>query len=203
MQHRFVVAAGVATLLVSATASADVPEPRNDAEVQRLLSAKNTLRWMQGRYGHAETLVQAPPSRIGDVLSDLAHYKDLNRKFASARVVAREGDSTDLYLKVPVKIGFFTVNQWEVMRFGPVKEWGSGRALEARALRGTMKDGHVRFTVRPVDAAHSILKVDVFLAPGMPAPQSLVDEELRDAAFDLANGLKDRSQGWSGPVTAL
>jgi len=60
-----------------------------------------------------------------------------------------------------------------------------------------------RITVKPVDAKHSLVAIDVLLVPKVPAPQALVDEELRDGAEDFVNGLKDRAQGRPGPVVAL
>jgi hypothetical protein len=31
----------------------------------------------------------------------------------------------------------------------------------------------------------------------------MIDEELRDGAQDFVNGLKDKAQGWVGPVVSL
>ena len=201
----------VLALALSAPAAAygDAPNPADDPEVARLLQAKSTVRWTHvpagrsERYGHAETLTEATPERVRQVASDYAHLKDLHKKFASARIVDKQGDDVDVYMKLPVRVGPFTVDQWEVLRFGPPKSVGNTYVVEGRGVRGNMKSGHVVITVRPVDARHSLIKVDILLVPGMPAPQSMVDEELRDAALDLANGLKDKAQGWVGPVQSL
>jgi hypothetical protein len=45
--------------------------------------------------------------------------------------------------------------------------------------------------------------VDLLLVPTLPAPRSIVEEELRDAALDLVNGLKDKAQGFRGAVVSL
>ena len=200
---RFVSAALLSVLLLPAVAHAD-------GDVQRLLDAKRTLAWnaaLSGkgqRYGHAEALVDAPADKVKDTAVDFAHYKDLHRKLQNARVVGKDENGTDVYMKLPVKIGPFTFEQWSVMRFGPARALpGGGWLVEGRETKGNMKDGHLVITVKPVDAKHSLLKVDLLLTPSMPAPQSLVDEELRDASVDIANGLKDRSQGWVGPVVSL
>lgn len=181
-----------------------------DGEVQRLLDAKRTLAWNaspQGkaqRYGHAEALVDAPADKVRDVAVDFAHYKDLHKKLQNARVVGKDEHGTDVHMRLPVKVGPFTFEQWAVLRFGPARSLpGGGWVVEGRETKGNMKDGHLLITVRPVDAKHAVLKVDLLLVPSMPAPQSMVDEELRDAATDFANGLKDRAQGWVGPVVSL
>ena len=181
-----------------------------DGEVQRLLDAKRTLAWNAApsgksqRYGHAETLVDAPADKLRDTVLDFEHYKDLHKKLRNARVVGKDANGTDVYMKLPVKVGPFSVDQWSVMRFGPAKSLANGGWLvEGRETKGNMKDGHLAITVRPIDAKHSLLKVDLLLVPSLPAPQSMIDEELRDAALDIANGLKDRTQGWVGPVVSL
>ncbi len=198
-------------LLLPAAARADQgAPPAPSPEVQRLLAAKKTLNWnvtlpgKREKYGHAEALVDAPADKVRDTAVQFGRYKELHRKFASARVVAKEGDNTDVYLKLPVKLGPISVDQWEVMRFGPSRALPGGvHVVEGRGVKGNMKDGHLVITIKPVDAKHSLLGVDLLLVPNMPAPQSMVDEELRDAALDFVNGLKDKSQGWVGPVTAL
>lgn len=200
---RFVTLAFLGALLLPSVAHAD-------AELQRLLDAKRTLAWNASpagrsqRYGHAEALVDAPASKLRDVALDFDHYKDLHKKLQNARVVGKDERGTDVHMKLPVKIGPFTFEQWAVLRFGPARSLpGGGWIVEGRETKGNMKDGHLVITVRPVDPKHAILKVDLLLVPSMPAPQSMVDEELRDAAADFANGLKDRAQGWSGAVVSL
>jgi carbon monoxide dehydrogenase subunit G len=185
------------------------PSAAQDPEVVRILQAKSTLRWSYvpsgktERYGHAETLVQATPEKVRQTAVDYAHYKELHRKFSGARVVGKEGDATDVYLKLPVQVGPVKLDQWEIIRFTPARAAGSGYVVEGRGVKGSMKAGHIVISVRPVDDKHSLLKIDLLLVPGMPAPQAMIDEELRDAALDLANGLKDKAQGWVGPVTSL
>jgi hypothetical protein len=107
-------------------------------------------------------------------------------------------------MKYPVTIGKLTFELHETMRFAPTKSVGNAYVLEGQALlNGDMKQGHTVITVKPIDAKHSLLMVDVLLVPKLPAPQSFIDEELRDGALDFLNGLKDKAQGWSGPVTQL
>lgn len=198
-------------LAIPAVAHADArPDPAQDPEVKRLLDAKGqTLRWNWApngkgdKYGHAETLVATNADNVRKTAVDFAHYKELHKKFSSARVIAKEGDNVDVYMKLPVKVGPITIDQWEVMRFGPAKQAADGAVVEGFGVKGNMKSGHIKITVRPVDEKHALLKVDILLVPNAPAPSSLVEEELRDAAFDLANGLKDKAQGWSGPVANL
>lgn len=202
--------AALALLAVPALAQADAaPAPASDPQIARLLEAKKTLKWNYApagkaeRYGHAEALVAAPADQVARAAADFAHYRELHKKFSTARIVGKEGDMTDVYMRYPVSIGPMRIEFYEVMRFGKVASNGSMHVLEGRGVKGDMKQGHTVITVKPVDATHSLLAVDILLVPAMPAPQSLIDEELRDGAQDFVNGLKDRTQGWSGPVTSL
>jgi hypothetical protein len=198
----------LALLTLPAVAHADA-DPAKDPQVARLLDAKKTLNWnhtlgsSKDRYGHAEALVAAPADKLAKTASEFGQYRHLHRKFATARVIAKEGDQTDVYMRYPVQIGPMTIELYEVMRFGPVRAAGGTHVLEGRGVKGDMKRGHTIITIKPVDATHSLLQVDISLVPTLPAPQSYVDEELRDGAQDFVNGLKDRAQGWAGPVVSL
>ena len=179
-------------------------------EVQRILDAKKTLNWNVARsghaerYGHAVTIVAAPSDKTKDTAVQYGRYKDFHRKFQSAKVVAKDGDNTDVYMKLAVKVGPMSVDQWAVMRFAPAKSQGNGVfVVEGTFQKGNMKDGNIVITMKPIDAKHTLLEVDMLMVPTLPAPTSMVEEELRDAALDFANGLKDNAQGWVGPVTTL
>jgi hypothetical protein len=184
-------------------------DPAKDPQVARLLEAKKTLNWnhtlgaSKDRYGHAEALVEAPADKVAKTATEFGQYRHLHRKFATARVIAKEGNQTDVYMRYPVQIGPVTIELYEVMRFDPARTSGNLRVIEARGIKGDMKRGHTVITVKPVDAKHSLLSVDILLVPTLPAPQSYVDEELRDGAQDFVNGLRDRAQGAAGPVVSL
>lgn len=187
----------------------DAPDPAKDPQVARLLEAKKTLHWNhtlganKDRYGHAEALVDAPADKVAKTATEFGQYRNLHHKFATARVIAKEGDQTDVYMRYPVQIGPVKIELYEVMRFAPLRANGTVQVLEAHGVKGDMKRGHTLITVKPVDAKHSLLSVDILLVPTLPAPQSYVDEELRDGAQDFVNGLRDKAQGAAGPVVSL
>jgi hypothetical protein len=202
----------VAVPFVPGTAHADgdaAPDPAKDPQVARLLEAKKTLNWNhtlgsnKDRYGHAEALVEATADQVVKTATEFGKYRELHRKFKTARVIGKEGNLTDVYMRYPVTIGPMTIELYEVMRFQPDRTNGGTHTIEAHGIKGDMKRGHTIITVKPIDAKHSLLTVDVLLVPTLPAPQSYVDEELRDGAEDFVNGIRDRSQPKSGPVVAL
>jgi hypothetical protein len=189
---------------VPSVAAAETP-PR-DAEVARLLEAKDTLRWTQvwagQRYGHAETLVRAPFEAVKKDLADPSKLHELHGRFASARVVAKASDHTDVYLGLttsdPAK------PTWEVLRFGQPKSTAPGYAVvEARATAGKVRHGHLVLSARRVDDRHTLVKVDVLLVPNVVPAPAVLDDDLRAFASDLAGGLRTRAQGTNEPVTTL
>ncbi len=197
----------LALLSVATFAQADDKDPSKSPEVVRLLQAKQTMKWNRPigaeRYGHAEAIVGASAEKLGKTVVDYGHYRDLHRKFATARVIAKESSRTDVYMRYPVKIGLVRIDMYEVLRFTPDDIIDGKHVVEARGISGDMKHAHTIITYRAIDATHSLLQVDVLLVPKMPAPQSFIDEELRDGAEDFVNGLKDKAQGWPGPVVSL
>jgi hypothetical protein len=206
MRKLFIFSALCGLALLPTVAAADSGPTPPDPEVARLLAAKATLKWNFGtksRYGHAEALVAANSDDVARMAVDFAGYHNLHHKFATARVVGRSGDQTDLYMRYPVKIGFATIELFEVVRFDADRVNDHSHVIEGHGIRGDMSRGHLRITIKPVDATHSLLSMDVLLDPKIWAPQSLVDEELRDGAEDFVNGLKDRAQGFRGPVVSL
>ncbi len=205
-----VVTLGLAALPTVAHADPEpAKDPAKDVQVTRLLEAKKTLNWNhtlpggKDRYGHAEALVDAPADKLAKTAVEFGKYKELHRKFKTARVIGKEGDQTDVYMRYPVTIGPVTIELYEVMRFAPDRAANGTHVIEARGIKGDMKRGHTLITIRPVDAKHSLIEVDILLVPVLPAPQSYVDEELRDGAQDFVNGLRDRAQGTAGPVVSL
>lgn len=144
------------------------------------------------RYGHAEGLVAAPLSDVRARLVDFAHYKELcGPKFKTVRVVKKDGDATDLYFRLPIMRGIVTL--WYVTRFAPARHVeGVGEVVEGRFVEGNVKDMHIALVARPADERTTVLSCDILLSIGIPAPQSAIDEELRDACGDAIRAVRER-----------
>lgn len=142
------------------------------------------------RYGHAEGLINAPLDVVRAKLSNFSNYKDLaGPKFKSVKVVDKQGQNTDVYFQLPIMKGMVTI--WYVTRFPPARTAGGGEVLEGTFVKGNIKSMHIAFTVRPgTDDKNSVLVCDLILRPNVPAPQSALDEELRDACGDAINSLR-------------
>jgi hypothetical protein len=167
-----------------------------DAQLERLKKDPGPLKsnWVppgkSDRYGHAEGLISAPMDAVRAKLRDFTSYKDLaGPKFKSVRVVDKQGQNTDVYFQLPIMKGMVTI--WYVTRFPPARPAGGGDVLEGTFVKGNIKSMHIAFTVRPgTEEKNSVLVCDLILRPNVPAPQSALDEELRDACGDAINSLR-------------
>ena len=206
----FIAAAALGSLALSARdATADPPE----ADAARLSAAGHSLKWnwvppgKSERCGHAENLIAAPLSAVRAVVTDFPHYKDLvPSKFHNAHVIGKENGSTDLYMQVPVLHGMLTL--WDVARFAPLRQVGGAEVLEGNLVKGNIRAMNLMITMRPLGERWTLIKLDMLLLPNIPAPQSAIDEELRDAALQAVDAIHDRAQGnqqwlrWSPDATA-
>jgi hypothetical protein len=192
--------AALASLLVSGarTAAADTPTDRDAAALAtagHLLKSTVVQSGTNLRIGHAEILINAPGSRVLSVASDYAHYKDIvPNKLQNVHVVAKDQGSTDVRFEVPIMHG--AVKIWYKLRFGPAMTLPTGeKVIEGRYLDGNVKTADLIFTIHQVAPAFTVLKIDNLIDLKVPAPQSMIDEELRDAAGDAADGMRKRAQG--------
>jgi hypothetical protein len=155
------------------------------------------------RYGHAEVLVHAPIGVVHKAVLDYGHYKDLvPDKFHNARVIGKEDGGTDVYMQVPIMHGMITL--WQVMRWRDLKPLATGWAIvEGWFVKGNIKNANAAWTMHAIDDEHTVLKFDLLMVLNMPAPQAAIDEELRDAAMQAVDAIRDRAQveagGQAGP----
>ena len=99
------------------------------------------------------------------------------------KVVDKQGQSTDVYFQLPIMKGLVTI--WYQTRFAPAKASAAGDVVEGAFVKGNIKGMHIAFTVRPgADDKSAVVVCDLLLQPNVPAPQSAIDEELRDACGD-------------------
>jgi hypothetical protein len=178
-----------------------------DPDAARIAAAGHSLKWnwtppgRSDRYGHAETLIHAPLSSVRTHVLDYAHYRDfMPEKFRTSRVVAHGADgSSDVYIQIAVLHGMVTL--WDVTRFSAAKTIAPGvDIVEGRMMpgKGNVEDLDAVWTLRALDTEWTVLKFDLLLKPGLPAPQSAIDEELRDSAMCAVDAIHDRAQGTSG-----
>jgi hypothetical protein len=148
------------------------------------------------RYGHAEGLVAAPYDAVRARLLDFAHYKDLaGPKFSTVRLIAKAKTTTDLYFQLPIMKGLMTI--WYVTRFDTVRpaQGNAAEVIEGTFVKGNIKGMNIAFTLRPAtdDKTSTVVVCDLVLSLHIPAPEVLLDEELRDACGDAINAVRART----------
>jgi hypothetical protein len=155
------------------------------------------------RYGRAEILVTAPLELVRREVTAYNRYRELAPdKFNRSRIIAKENGQTDVYMQVPILGGMLVL--WQVMRFGPVTPAGPGaERIEGSYVRGNLKTANVVYTLTSIDARRTVLRMDLLVLPNMTAPQSVVDEELRDAAATAIEGMRDRAERQAAPPAAV
>jgi hypothetical protein len=88
--------------------------------------------------------------------------------------------------------GIVTINY--TTSYAPPKATSQGDVIEGTFVKGNIKNMHVAFTIKPgADANSTIMVCDLLLQPNVPAPQSALDEELRDACGDAINNVRKQA----------
>ncbi|HEY4014147.1 MAG TPA: hypothetical protein VGM06_12465 [Polyangiaceae bacterium] len=178
-----------------------------DPDAVRIAAAGHSLKWnwtppgRSDRYGHAETLVHAPVAAVRARVLDFGRYHEIMPdKFRASRVIAHGPDgSADVYVQIAILHGMVLL--WDVTRFAPAHSMAPGLdVIEGRMVsgKGNIEDLSVVWTLHALDDDWTVLKLDLLLKPGLPAPQSAVDEELRDSAMNAVDAIHDRAQGTQG-----
>jgi hypothetical protein len=199
------VAAAAVVSVHSRGASAD-PDPV-DPDAARIASAGHSLTWnwtppgRTDRFGHAETLIHAPLPKVRRLVLDFGHYRELAPySVKTSRIVGHGQDgSVDVYMQITVMNDMVTL--WNVTRFAPLHRLADGlEVLEGRMIpgKGNVEDGAAVWTMHAVSPEWTVLKFDLLLRPGIPAPQSAIDDELRNSASHAVDAVHDKAQGSRG-----
>jgi hypothetical protein len=184
-------------------AAAFVPRPFEVASLEPGAAAVRSNWVMPGqkeRYGHAVALIDAPIATVRGQVAAFGSYKDLvPSKFNTARVVRKKAPETDLYVQVPLKIGgivLWGVTRWQAPRAVEGTDEGGGEVevLEGRLLTGNFAQFHLVWTMKAIDERRTALACDMLLGLDVPAPQSAVDEELRDACGQGVDAVVEKAK---------
>jgi hypothetical protein len=168
----------------------------------RISSAGHSLDWTwspPGRtdhFGHGETLIHAPIAAVRKTVLDFSKYKDLGPDIQMSRVVGRTPDgATDVYLRIGVLNGMFSF--WNITHFDPIHPINGGdERLEGKMIqgKGNIDNSEVIWTLHSAGPDWTVLKFDVLLRPGVPAPQSFIDDHLRESAAHTVESVRDKLQ---------
>jgi ribosome-associated toxin RatA of RatAB toxin-antitoxin module len=189
-----------ASLFVSDLARAGGPyaPPTGDAQATTLFKAKDAVKsnftaaGLKFKVGHAEIFVDAPVRAVRASVIDYASYPTFIARFEKSKVLSKNGEAAKTYLQVPILHGAATF--WAVEDFSAPAAEGKGEKVVGTMEKGNMDDFKATWRYRAVDADHTIVSLDLYLAPKLPVTDALVSEEERDAAADGVRGIKTHAE---------
>ncbi len=170
-----------------------------ETESQRLLRTHATERYnvvvpgFSIRAGGGMTVVNAGIAGVRQTVTDYGHYSDFMPRFQKSRIVGKSGPNTDVYLQVAILHGAASV--WAVTRFGPPQPEGAGERIEGKLEgKGNVDDLRAVWHLTPIDADHTIVKLELLIVPTLPVPGSLVTPELEFASDQAVSATRDRTE---------
>jgi ribosome-associated toxin RatA of RatAB toxin-antitoxin module len=142
--------------------------------------------------GAAKIDVAADAQRVTEIIQDFGNYPKLSDKFEKARVIARNGGETDVYMQVPILKGAAKI--WAVMRFTPVQTANGEQILTGHMLKGNVRRLDAKWKVRSSGAQQTHVELELLIVPKLPVPGSLVTSETAYAADKAVTGVRDRAE---------
>ncbi|WP_437900055.1 hypothetical protein [Sorangium sp. So ce124] len=178
-----------------------------DAESEKLASLGKALRYTLKTTGPvaaidtggAAILVKAPLPAVRKIVTSYGSYKTFIGPFDQSRVLAKRKGTSEVYLQVPILNG--AAHIWTVADMSPPTKDGADEVISGRHKRGNVADFRARWRLRAVDEHHTILKLELFVAPKLPFPPSVVTSQLVKAADKAVTAVRNRAQSEAPPGT--
>ena len=180
----------VASLFLALSAPVLAAADTGDAQRYEVLTPYSDIK-----AGAARVQVHAPLDIVHQVVSDFGAYSAHISRFEKTKIVGRHGDSTDVYLQVPILKGAAKV--WAVVRFEAAKKSGEGdEIIVGHMLKGNVKRLDARWHLVKVDDGNTKLDLELLIVPDflLPVPGSLITGEVAYAAAKAVSGLRSRSE---------
>ncbi|WP_437736997.1 SRPBCC family protein [Sorangium sp. So ce1335] len=189
------------SLAVLALSYSPRPAWAADAESEKLASLGRALRYTLKTTGPASAidtggaaiLVKAPLPAVRKLVTSYGNYKTFISSFDQSRVLSKRKGTSEVYLQVPILNG--AAHIWTVADMSPPAKDGSDEVISGRFKRGNVADFRARWRLRAVDEHHTILKLEIFVAPKLPFPPSVVTTQLVRAADRAVTAVRDRAEG--------
>jgi len=140
--------------------------------------------------GGAVIGIYAPMDAVLKVVLKFSNYHKILPRLEQSRIVGKEGDKTDVYVRAPIMGGVAHI--WGVMRFGSPQPWaGKGKKLSGRLVKGNLEAYHGRWKLYPCGSERTILQCEQFIDLKIPVPSSLVTPELEWACDKGVTAVRD------------
>ena len=143
--------------------------------------------------GAAVILVNAPLDEVLDVVLDFRKYHRILPRLEQSRIVGKRKGKTDVYLRAPVLNGAY--NLWGIARFNPPKKYkGDGRLVAGQMVKGNIDSWYGAWKLEPKSKDRTVLRMEMFVDPDVPVPDSWVTPELMWAADKGVSKVRDMAE---------
>ena len=144
------------------------------------------------RLTRAETFVSAPMSEVRKAVLDYGKYSTIIPAFQKSKVLKQDGTAAQVFLQIPFLKG--AANIWTVESFtAPVAD-GKGEKITGTKIKSNIDDIKATWLYRPVDDAHTVLTLEIYVSLDVPAPLSLITSETEDACGHGVRGVKAHAE---------
>ncbi|AUX41858.1 hypothetical protein SOCE26_032830 [Sorangium cellulosum] len=172
-----------------------------DAESEKLAALGKALRYTLKTTepasaidtGGAAILVKAPLATVRKIVTSYGSYKTFITSFDQSRVLSKRKGTSEVYLQVPILNG--AAHIWTVADMSPPTKDGADEVISGRFKRGNVSDFRARWRLRAVDEHHTIVKLELLVAPKLPFPPSAITAQLVRAADKAVTAVRNRAQG--------
>ncbi len=114
------------------------------------------------------------------------------------RVVDKQATTADVYFQLPIMRGAIVL--FYTARFSPPRTTADRcQIVEGTFVKGNVEDVHLVLEACEIDAQATAMGCDLHVGIRVPAPQSAIDEELRDACADAIKALRESVKPKGGP----
>jgi ribosome-associated toxin RatA of RatAB toxin-antitoxin module len=199
----------VTALSLAPVAAADTyAPPATDAQAVKLAKlnkeAKSNYAMKDSKFkvARAEIFINAPMAQVKSSVMDYANYSSFIPKFQKSKVIkGKAGEAQEVFLQIPILHGAATI--WAVENFAlPAADGKTGEKIVGNMVKGNVDDLRATWRYRAVDDKHTVLSLDIYIAPKIAAPESVVTAEVEDACGDGVRAVKERAEAAAKKVAS-
>lgn len=155
------------------------PTHESVAEDEELVRGRSTVR------------VDAPLDRVRAAVLRFNDYASFMPHYRASRVIDKTADRTKVYMQIAALHGL--VRMGAQIWFPNAPETVDGWLTYASSFEsGNVDDFKAIWRLKPIDEAHTLLSLEVFLSPRLPLPVSERNKENLAGALRGALAMRDR-----------
>jgi hypothetical protein len=197
MKFTLVKALAGLTLAGAVALGAAPADARPSPEATRLMRSRAaelyTVKVDQLTAGGGRVHVAAPLDAATRVATDYASYSRIITQFEQSRIVSKQGEQTDVYMRVPILKGAAKI--WVVMRFAPPRKVSDDEYLiTGKMVRGNVKRFDATYRIRRIDDSNTQLNLEMLIVPRLPFPSSAVAAEVSKACRSAVRQLRNATE---------